>query len=32
MPETWPQFSFAGLLAWALPPLAFIGMLIIHSA
>jgi hypothetical protein len=32
MPEAWPQSSLAGLLAWALPPLALIGMLIIHSA
>lgn len=32
MPESRPQISIAGLLAWALPPLALIGMLIIHSA
>lgn len=32
MPGAWPQISLAGLLAWALPPLASIGMLIVHSA
>jgi hypothetical protein len=31
-PETGPQLSFAGLLAWALPPLGLIGILIIQGA
>ena len=31
MPEAWPQISLVGLLAWVLPPLALIGMLIVHS-
>jgi hypothetical protein len=32
MPEAWPQILLAGLLAWAFPPLALIGMVIIHRA